>query len=970
MINKRTLLLLLNLIWAITISSQVTISGVVKDNETGEMLIGANVVEKGTINGVTVDIDGSFKLKVQELPITLEISYVGYITQDYEVASADEKVKINLKSDQVNLAEVQIVDTRMTDKMKEAPQTIETMDAISIKETSSADFYEGLGHLKGVDVTSASIGFKVVNTRGFNSTNPVRSLQLIDGVDNQSPGLNFSLGNFLGASELDVQRVELVVGANGALFGPNAFNGVINMKTKDPFIHKGLTVLAKVGERNLKETAFRFAHAFQNKEGKDKLAVKLNFYYMEANDWEANNLDSVYGQEYGPSNPGGYDAVNRYGDENETDGINNSTGLSGIVNRPGLGRWYRTGYLEKDIVDYNTDNLKASGAFHYKVTPDVELILTSNYSTGTTVMQGDNRFSLKNIEFFQHRLELKKEDKFFLRSYVTHEDAGDSYDAVATAFLLQDAAKDNITWSKDYTNFWIASINPRIKSHPDWPTWNPFFEETPYEKIDSLLATLTDSLFLYHELAEEYANQAQPLNADDLDRYEPGTPRFDSALAAITSKKAFIDGGSGLYDKSLLYHIHGEYKFEPKVNDNKLGDLILGGNFRTYLPKSNGTIFNEPIIIDSTVTADTVVFDTTFRQIKNREFGAYLGLGRAFLEDEALKVNATLRMDKNQNFDYLFSPAVSAVYVKNEKTYRVSFSSAIRNPTLTDQYLRYNVGRAILLGNVSGIDSLVTTESLSSYFSSEGLERDSLVYFSVDPIRPEKVKSIEIGYRGAIKEKVYIDASYFFSSYKDFIGYKIGVDLEFDTTYTNLLTDAQAYRVAANAESVVTTQGFSLGINYYLTRTLSFIGNYSWNRLNKKGADDPIIPAFNTPEHKFNLGLSGRNVKIGNTKHFGFAINYKWIQGFLFEGSPQFTGLVPSYDAVDAQINYHVPKIKSTFKLGASNIMGVQPFFDSSLGNFSDRSNRAFNNMNLQVYGGPYVGRMLYFSILVEIGEL
>ena len=114
-------------------------------------------------------------------------------------------------------------------------------------------------------MTTASLGFVVINTRGFNSTSPVRSLQLIDGVDNQSPGLNFSLGNFLGASELDVQKVDLIVGASSAFYGPNAFNGVISMTTKSPFVHQGLSASMKAGERALFETAVRYAQAYKTK---------------------------------------------------------------------------------------------------------------------------------------------------------------------------------------------------------------------------------------------------------------------------------------------------------------------------------------------------------------------------------------------------------------------------------------------------------------------------------------------------------------------------------------------------------------------------------------------------------------------------------------------------------------------------------------------------------------------------------
>ena len=99
----------------------------------------------------------------------------------------------------------------------------------------------------------------------------------------------------------------------------------------------------------------------------------------------------------------------------------------------------------------------------------------------------------------------------------------------------------------------------------------------------------------------------------------------------------------------------------------------------------------------------------------------------------------------------------------------------------------------------------------------------------------------------------------------------------------------------------------------------------------------------------------------------GFGFNYKWIQGFLFEGSPQFTGLIPTYDILDGQVSLTVPSINCTFKAGGSNIMGIRPFFDKDLSSFKEKKEKAFNNLNLQVYGGPQVGRILYMSVLFEI---
>ena len=934
---------------------QFKVNGVIKDKNTGETLIGAAVLLKGTTIGGVTDIDGKFDFIVPETPpFILVISYLGYVNQEFEVKSAMDKINVGLSTDEVLMDEVEVVGERISEKQKESPLTIESMDVIAIKESPSADFYEGIGQLKGVDLTAASIGFKVINCRGFNSTSPVRSLQIIDGVDNQSPGLNFSLGNFLGASELDVMKMDLIVGASSAYYGPNAFNGVISMTSKNPFQFPGLSVMTKVGERNLFETSIRYAHVFKNKKEEEKLGVKFNLFFMRADDWEADNMDPTE-ESVAKDNWGGYDAVNRYGDEiiDRTTDLRDEEFQANLPDGlPGLGIFYRNGYLEKDLVDYNSRNVKAGTAFHYKLKPDVELIYASNFGTGTTVYQGDNRYALKNILFFQNRLEIKKNDKYFLRAYATNENAGKSYDVVFTAFLLQDAAKDNVPvsdnlyhWKTDYISYWTTDIIPQIKSLPDYPImsdWECLFYQLGKDscilRAHQVMNSNSDLMALWHQEARDAANSAispDGHNHGYSDRFEPGTDRFNSEYNSIIAKP-LSQGGTRFIDKSALYNIHGEYKFTPKIMD-----IIAGGNFRMYRPNSQGTIFS----------------DTGGVKITNSEYGVYLGLEKKIL-DEKLKLNVTSRIDKNENFDFVMSPAASVVYTHNKNhIVRFSFSSAIRNPTLADQYLYYNVGRAILIGNIKGVDSLVTRPSLFSFFSYQ--KPDSLVYFDVAPIRPEKVKSLEVGYRTTLFNRIYLDASYYYSFYTDFIGYKLGIDLEYDSA-TKVPTYVQAYRVAANAKDMVTTQGVSVGGNYFFKKFYAINGNYSWNVLDLRGSTDPIIPAYNTPKHKFNIGISGRDVKskIGllNTVwdklpvltliNWGFSINYKWVEGFVFEGSPQFTGFVPAYDMLDAQINKYIPKWHATFKVGASNLL---------------------NKKNFQVYGGPRIGRLAYFSILVEL---
>jgi iron complex outermembrane receptor protein len=118
------------------------------------------------------------------------------------------------------------------------------------------------------------------------------------------------------------------------------------------------------------------------------------------------------------------------------------------------------------------------------------------------------------------------------------------------------------------------------------------------------------------------------------------------------------------------------------------------------------------------------------------------------------------------------------------QTLRLSFSSAIRNPTLADQYLYYNVGRAVLKGNLNGFDSLVTLDNIVDYLGKAASDRlaHDFGYFNVDAIRPEKVKTLEGGYRATLFERVFVDANYYYSLYDDFIGYIIGADIEEGTT--------------------------------------------------------------------------------------------------------------------------------------------------------------------------------------------
>jgi len=915
--------LLLFVLFTISLSAQNSISGIVYDDFSNKPLENAKIKIEGTNIGAISDIDGKFTIANINLtfPLNLTCTALGYNQTEQTVKSQNDNVIVRMKPEKEKNLGVVNIRSFASEKEKVSALSVETMSLAEIKATPALDFYEGLSHMKGVDLTSASIGFKVINTRGFNSTSPVRTLQIIDGVDNASPGLSFSLGNFLGASELDLMQVDIISGASSAFYGPNAFNGVISMNTKSPFKFQGFSASVKAGERFLNEYAVRYAKAYKSKKGQDIFAYKLNVAYMRANDWEANNSNSVEGLDTDRNNPGGYDAVNRYGDENLSPNINNALDLSAVWQTPGLRRWHRTGYWEKDVVDYKTENLKANAALHFMLNPKVELIVASNFGTGTTVYQGDNRFSLKDILFFQNRIEIQKKDDFFVRVYATNEDAGNSYDAVLTAFLLQDAAASDANWQNRYRQYWSGQITSRVRALDPSVQWTPVVgSPADYDAINAVIDANQDSMFVWHQEAREFAD-GEFSNLEMQDYFAPGSQRFDSLLADITTKTSFLEGGSRIVDKSALYHIHAE-----KIFNTDFAKFTIGGNGRIYNPRSGGSLFS----------------DTNGVRIINKEFGLYAGMEKKFADDKWI-ARASIRVDKNENFDFLPSPAASLIWQPNKQhTIKGTITSAIRNPTLLNQYMYYNVGRAKLLGNISGYDSLVTVESIRDCYSTLVPNIDTLNYFNLDPIRPESVKSFEISYKGMFFNKLFVDVGYYFNSYTNFIGFVNGVDVF--VTPNNTLIIQDVYRIATNSKERITTQGITIGLNYYTGDHLALNGNYSWNKLNKQ-SEDPIIPAYNTPENKFNLGFQGKDLAIKKIKGLGFNINYKWIQGFLSEGSPQFTGNIPSYGLLDAQVNKLIEKAKLTVKLGASNLL---------------------NNEVLQVYGGPYVGRMVYLSLAFD----
>ncbi|MGB1043385.1 MAG: hypothetical protein ACPGU6_08325, partial [Tenacibaculum sp.] len=224
------------------------------------------------------------------------------------------------------------------------------------------------------------------------------------------------------------------------------------MTSKSPFDAPGVSFMMKSGTTSqdaagtnyFVDTSVRIAHVFS-----EEFAAKATVSYLEGTDWYA--VD--YRDETNPASTShagnlAYNGLNVYGDEVGT-------------NMPGIGRVTRTGYTDNDLMDNEAKSLKLGLSLNYRPYGDdrLEFIFNSKYGTGNTIYQGQNRYNIKNFQMFQNKLEIRGKD-FFIRGYVTSEDAGDSYDTRFAAININRAWKSDTQWFTEFGGALAGALIP------------------------------------------------------------------------------------------------------------------------------------------------------------------------------------------------------------------------------------------------------------------------------------------------------------------------------------------------------------------------------------------------------------------------------------------------------------------------------------------------------------------------------
>ncbi|WP_297764414.1 TonB-dependent receptor [uncultured Muriicola sp.] len=895
----RTLLFLCFLLIGIGSFAQTTIQGTVNDNN-GVPVPGANIIIIGTTTGTVADFDGNFVLgTTQTPPFVIRITSIGYSEATAQVTSNNQTLTIVLQESSTILDEIVVSASRTPERLFESPVTVERFGLKEIKNTAAESFYGGLQNLKGVDINTNSLTFQSINTRGFATFANTRFLQLVDGMDNSAPGLNFVLGNLVGMSELEVQSVEILPGASSALYGAGAFNGILFMRSKSPFDYQGISAYFKTGitsqeaagDNNYYDFGIRAAHAFS-----DKLAVKANFSFLKGEDWHANRTDDL-------SNPGAtradpaYNGLNVYGDDFTVFlPFDQLAGLpSGTL---GSARVSRTGYDEIDLANYGAESVKTDFSVHYRpFADDFEIIYNGRVGRGNTIYQGASRYAIKNFILQQHKLEFRNKN-FFLRGYITSENSGDSYDTRFTALGINNRWKSNEQWFPEYAGAYIGA------------------------RLGIGTGVLADDATA-HAIARQVA---------DTGRFLPGTPEFQNAFNQVTADGDLLTG-SKFIDNTKLRHMDANYNFTHLTGD--FADIQIGGSFREYELNSNGTIFTD---IDGPISYN--------------EYGAYMQLQKKFLE-ERLKFTGSVRYDKNEFFDGFFSPRASFAYTAGEKrnqNFRISAQQGFRNPTTQDLFIGLDAGLAVLVGSapnnldrdirsfpvsaagqtitMSPTATVVGRAAYENAFSLASVNAGAPTAVNTPLVKPEEITAYEAGYRAQFG-KVTIDLSGYYNQYKNFISNTTVLVPLYGTAGDNALSllalqngDVVPYQNYTNSLADINSYGATIGVDMKVLGNFDLGVNYTYSEIDFDQAAFPDFRTnFNTPNHKV-------KASFGNTElfeNFGFNVNYRWSDTYFWQATFA-DGQLPSFTVLDAQINYAVPDIKSVFKIGGSNILGQEYF--------------------------------------------
>ncbi len=373
-----TFFLLVFLAPAMLLAEGRTIRGKITDQQTGSPLAGTNVFIKGTNIGASTNNLGKYTISnVPPGSYTIVASYLGYAEVEKQINVSDADLSIDFTMAETELLSEQVVVTasKRTEKITEAPATLDLISVRDISEHPSSNIGELLAYQKGVDYIRTGVLGTGMNIRGFNSAFNSKNLQMNDNRLSTLIATGLPLGAFGTTIKEDIERIEIILGPNAALYGPNAHNGLINTITKDPRTSEGTTFATDGGNHSTFSGRVRHAKVVN-----DKFRYKVSGEYSRGTEY--NFVDSVY--------------------------------VGGV------------GFDEK-FLDRDFDSVRGEGSFYLSPNPQSDFILTAGGSNSNNIgvtNAGRNLIKDWRIFFLQGQY---VSPRFFAQAYYTWSKTEDTF---------------------------------------------------------------------------------------------------------------------------------------------------------------------------------------------------------------------------------------------------------------------------------------------------------------------------------------------------------------------------------------------------------------------------------------------------------------------------------------------------------------------------------------------------------------
>ncbi|HEX8279278.1 MAG TPA: TonB-dependent receptor, partial [Segetibacter sp.] len=636
----------------------------------------------------------------------------------------------------VELPGVVVTATRQNEKILQSPVSVEKLEQEAIRRSAQPSFFDAIENVKGIQMIAPSLGFKVINARGFTNTTNVRFVQMVDGMDIQAPHIGAPMANALGPGDLDINSVEVIPGSTSALYGMNAINGTANFITKDPYRYQGLSIQQRTGVNHINdenhsatlfsETGMRWAKAYKN-----KFAFKINAVYSAGTDWYADNRTDLNPAANsstnltGIENPG-KDLVNIYADESSNRRTVTLNGKQYVVSR--------TGYAEKDVSDYRLANFKGDVTLAYRL-KKADLSYTFRFAHTNTIYQRTNRFRLDDYITSQHTLTFKT-NSIQVRAYVNTENTGNSYNIRSMAENIERSFKNDDAWYKDFSNqFNNSIINGAV-----------------------IPAAMTD--------ARAFADKGRP---------QANTGQIEQLIGKLRTINDW-NIGAALQVKARMYHAEMQHDlskdFLKELDKKYKFSLMYGVDYREYLVVPDGNYFINPVKDGS--------------NLKYYKVGGFLQGTKYFLHQK-IKVNAVLRIDKNQYFTPKLNPRLAVVYSPvNQHNFRLAVQQGYRFPSLFEAFSNINSGGVKRVGGLpvmskgifensylrASIDAFQAANTndvnRNGMTLAQAIDKNKnlLKQNTYSYLQPEQVRGLEAGYRGTFfNEKISVEVDFYYNIY-------------------------------------------------------------------------------------------------------------------------------------------------------------------------------------------------------------